>query len=105
MSEPNMVKPVPPKRPVCECGGGRVKVDVLIWGDLSQCAGAQRRSGVVREGGADGAEVSWGRSTSGNQKCWEGPNAGDWCFDVVLLVDVAVNAANPQSGQMMGRDR
>ncbi|WEW73742.1 hypothetical protein Nanz197_95 [Mycobacterium phage Nanz197] len=34
-----MVKPVPPKRLVCKCGGGRTKVNVLIWGDLSQCVG------------------------------------------------------------------
>ena len=34
-----MVKPVPPKRLVCRCGGGRAKVDVLIWGDLFQCVG------------------------------------------------------------------
>lgn len=34
-----MVKPVAPKRLVCKCGGGRRKVDVLIWGDLSWCVG------------------------------------------------------------------
>lgn len=37
VSQPQMVKPVPPKRPVCRCGGGRGKASVLIWGGLFQC--------------------------------------------------------------------
>lgn len=47
VSQPQMVKPVPPKRPVCKCGGRRGKVNVLIWGDLSQCA-ACGLGGAVR---------------------------------------------------------
>jgi len=43
------MKPVPPKRPVCRCGGGRGKVNVLIWGDLFQC--------VVRVSGWSGAAL------------------------------------------------
>jgi len=39
VSQHEMVKPVPPKRLVCKCGGGRRTVSVLIWGDLFQCIG------------------------------------------------------------------
>lgn len=39
MSQQQMVKPVPPKRLVCKCGGGRRTVNVLIWGGLSRCVG------------------------------------------------------------------
>jgi hypothetical protein len=49
VSQQQMVKPVPPKRPVCKCGGGRGKVNVLIWGDLSQC--------VTRVAGWSGAAL------------------------------------------------
>jgi hypothetical protein len=41
VSQPQMVKPVPPKRSVCKCGGGRRTVNVLIWGGLSQCVGVR----------------------------------------------------------------
>jgi hypothetical protein len=41
VSQHEMVKPVPPKRLVCKCGRGRGKVNVLIWGDLSQCVGVR----------------------------------------------------------------
>jgi len=39
VSQQQMVKPVPPKRSMCKCGGGRGKVNVLIWGDLFRCVG------------------------------------------------------------------
>ena len=50
VSQPKMVKPVPPRRLVCKCGGGRRTVNVLIRGDLPWCVGAVS-VGAVAPGG------------------------------------------------------
>ncbi len=77
VSQPEMVKPVPPKRSVCRCGGGRRTVNVLIWGDLLQCIDFRvEAAGLVRVVlmGQKSAEAVVPAGISG---CWEGLNVGN----------------------------
>src|SRR5262245_2903908 len=69
------------------------------WSFLSGevCSGVAAAGGdrLAREGGADRAEVSRGRSTGGDRcRRREGPNV-EWAEDLVLLVPVAMIAAIP----------
>ncbi|WP_163708055.1 hypothetical protein [Mycobacterium bourgelatii] len=94
MSQQQMVKPVPPKRPVCKCGGGRVKVDVLIWGDLGASVLAPERLFVRAALTGQKAECA---DVPGRAERWE-------LMFRSGAVDVAVAANPPAVGQMMWRD-
>ena len=114
-SQLGMAKPVVIKRPARGRGGCARKVAGLTWGGLRGCprcparmarevvrclarsARGVGRDGGVREGAARRGEVSRGRSTSGDLRRWEGPNAKPSARTFVLVV-VAMIAANPFGG-------
>ena len=92
------------KGPVRKRGGCAMKVAGLIRGGLRGCPRCPvlMVRGVVRDGWrrealARRGEVSRGRSTSGIDVRWEGPNAKPSAKTFVLVV-VAVIAANPFGG-------
>jgi hypothetical protein len=112
-SQHALAKPVVIKGPSRRCGGCARKVAVLIRGDLHGCrwmpdlrAGADRRVGCDgggREVAARCGEVSRGRSTDRDRAGGrEGPNAKP-SVRTFVLVAVAMTAANPLFGGLVGR--
>jgi hypothetical protein len=98
--------PMSIKGPLCRRGGCAGKAVGLIRGGLCGCPRMPRHAwrvrGVVRDGrGREAAArrraISRGRSTSGIDGRWEGPNAKPSVRTFVLVV-VAVIAANPFGG-------
>ncbi len=112
-SQHAMAKPDVIKGPQRKCGGCARKVAGLIPGDLSGCRRMPvQRVSAVRRVGRDGGgreaaarwgEVSRGRGTSRDRVGgWEGPNAKPSVRTFVLLA-VAMTAANPLVGGLVGK--
>jgi hypothetical protein len=111
-SQHDVAKPDAIKGPLRKCGGCARKVAGFIPGDLhgcrgmlDRCLGADRRvgcDGIGREAVVRRGEVSRGRSTGGIAGRREGPNAKPSVRTFVLVV-VALTAANPRVGGLLGR--